>query len=122
MKLILTKMKRFTAILLFALLAIVIAFNFAVAGTVNLAWDHDGAEGYRLYMGESGQPLTQVWQGPEKTTALDLAVGKTYQFAVTAYRGNLESAKSDILQYTVPEPQKVIVVPGKPSAIRIEFQ
>lgn len=110
-------------VLWLAALLIAVAFNFAIAGTtVRLAWDHDGAEGYRLYMGESGQPLTQVWQGPEKTTALDLVEGKTYQFAVTAYRGNLESAKSDILQYTVPEPQKVIVVPGKPAAIRIEFQ
>lgn len=101
---------------------IAVLINIAIAGTVRLAWDHDGAEGYRLYMGESGQPLTKVWQGPEKSTVIDLVEGKTYQFAVTAYSGNLESAQSDILQYTVPEPQKVIVVPGKPSSIRIEFQ
>ena len=108
------------------LLAIMIAllcnWQLAFGASVSLAWDHDGAEGYRLYMSESGQPLTRVWQGPEKTTALDLTEGKTYQFAVTAYSGSQESAQSDILQYTVPPEQKVIIVDGQPTALRIEFR
>ena len=104
------------------MIALLCNWQLAFGASVRLAWDHDGAEGYRLYMSESGQPMVQAWQGVEKSTALDLVEGVTYQFAVTAYTGKLESAQSDILQYTVPGPQQTIVVPGKPSAIRIEFK
>lgn len=103
------------------LVSLAMAAN-AATTTVKLAWDHDGAEGYKLYMAEDGAAATKAWQGPEKTTSVSATVGKTYKFHVTAYNGELESAPSDILQYTVPEPQQTIIVPGKPSALHIEFQ
>lgn len=94
----------------------------SATATVKLVWDHAGAEGYKLYMAEEGAAATKAWQGTEKTASVSATVGKTYRFYVTAYNGALESAPSDILQYTVPEPQQTIIVPGKPTAIRIEFQ
>ena len=45
---------------LFGLLLAVVAYS----ASVKLAWDHDGAEGYRLYLAEMGQQLVMVWQGP----------------------------------------------------------
>ena len=114
----------FTAALIWALAALLGLALAAIAysASVRLAWDHDGAEGYRLYLAEFGQPIIQVWQGPEKTTSIQLAEGVQYWCAVTAYNGTLESAQSDILQFIVPTTQGTIIVPGRPSAIRIEFQ
>ena len=114
----------FTAALIWAiavLLGLALA-AIAYSASVRLAWDHDGAEGYRLYLAEFGQPIIQVWQGPEKTTSIQLAEGVQYWCAVTAYNGAIESEQSDILQFTVPGEQHTIIVPGRPSAIRIEFK
>ena len=64
--------------LLAVLVALVANWSLAFGGTVRLAWDHDGAEGYRLYMAELGQPLAKVWQGSEKSAQVDLVDGKEY--------------------------------------------
>lgn len=115
----------YTAVLVWAIMALLFCLllvTIAYSASVKLAWDHDGAEGYRLYLAEMGQPIIQVWQGPEKTTSIQLAEGVQYWCAVTAYNGAIESEQSDILQFTVPGEQHTIIVPGRPSAIRIEFQ
>lgn len=112
----------YIALTIFAAALVIVCCSIAWGATVRLAWDHDGAEGYRLYLAEFGQPIMQVWQGPEKTTSIQLAEGVQYWCAVTAYNGSLESVQSDILQFTVPGEQHTIIVPGRPSAIRIEFE
>lgn len=90
-------------------------------GSTTFIWDHGGAEGYRLYLSEYGKTRAQVWQGPEKTTTLDLEENKQYWCTVTTYKGDLESEHSEVLVFTVSLPQKTIVIPGKPSSITIKF-
>ena len=63
----------------------------AIADQARLSWDHPGADGYRVY-----QDGAQVADVTEKTAEITLPqAGATY--AVSAYRGGVESAKSDPL-------------------------
>ena len=111
----------YISLIIFSLTLVLILSSLAWSASIRLIWDHEGAEGYRLYLSEFSQPPIQVWQGPERTKDLDLIPGTQYWCYVTAFNGQLESAPSDILQFTVPTEQQTFVVPGRPSAIRIEF-
>lgn len=114
----------YIALAILAAALVIVCCSLAWGETIHLAWDHDGnVDGYRLYMAEQGSPLVTVWQGTEKTSGpISLQDGITYRFAVTAYSETHESTQSDILQYTAAPEQQVIIIPGRPKALRIEFE
>ena len=77
------------------------------APTVTLKWDPSrasGVAGYRLYYGTSSRAYTQELDIGNSTTTLvsNLAEGRTYFFAVTAYNAAAESSPSNEVSYTVP--------------------
>ena len=82
------------------------------APTVTLKWDPSRASdiaGYRLYYGTGSRAYTQKLDIGNSTTTLvsNLAEGRTYFFAVTAYNAAAESSPSNEVSYTVPLPTSV---------------
>lgn len=74
---------------------------------ITLKWDPDpasNAAGYRLYYGTSTGQYTQKLEVGNTTVALvsNLAEGRTYFFAVTAYNRAAESLVSNEVSFTVP--------------------
>jgi hypothetical protein len=78
------------------------------AQSVTLAWDPNpdpAIAGYRLYSGTSSRIYTQQLEVGNTTTTLvsNLADGRTYFFAVTAYStAGAESIPSNEVSYTAP--------------------
>jgi hypothetical protein len=72
------------------------------ASLVRLAWDANGAAGYRVYYGTSSGSYTSVHDvgGMSTATVSDLAVGVTYYFVVTAYNDAGESSPSNEVSFT----------------------
>ena len=77
-------------------------------GQVTLAWDPPSSgptQGYTIYQKQPGTayvPIADVPQSPY--TVAGLAVGQTYDFAVTAYNGSGESALSNEVTTTLSSP------------------
>jgi len=82
----------------------------------SLRWDaSEGADGYKIYMGETTSSMSEVAWSPNETydlTNFSLTPG-VYYFAVTAYSGAGESGISNIVEYTVLGP------PSAPTNLRI---
>lgn len=97
-----------------------LAFS-AFAADVRLGWDPsptDGIENYRLYASTNGIPSTnyiaKIDVGTNLTVRVeDLLPGPRYSFAVTAFKGGVESDWSNILQLEVPQ---------KPDGLRVVVQ
>lgn len=90
----------------------------ALAGTLTLAWEHDGdgVTGYRVY-----QNGTDVAEVTEKTwTTADLTHGQDYCWQVTAYNDQAESLPSNKLCVTYTD-QVVINLPSSPQRLILEF-
>ena len=92
--------------LIFALVIFLISPAQA-APSVTLKWDPSRASdvaGYRLYYGTSSRAYTQKLDIGSNTATLvsNLAEGRTYFFAVTAYNAAAESSPSNEVSYTVP--------------------
>ncbi len=79
----------------------------ALAGEVNLAWDHPGgAEGFRVFMRADGAAYdyaSPAWQGTEKFCTINkLGAGVTYYFVARAFAGKDESGDSNEVSYAIP--------------------
>jgi len=97
--------KRKFILLSVVLTAALMPWSSPVSGAeVTLRWDaSDGASGYVLHYGnQSGTYDALVDVGSQvQHTVVDLAEGKSYYFAVTAYCDNDESGFSDEVMYTI---------------------
>jgi hypothetical protein len=71
------------------------------ASLVRLAWDSNGATGYRVYYGRSSGAYTSILDvgGSSTATITDLSVGVTYFFVVTAYNAAGESSPSNEVSF-----------------------
>ena len=82
----------------------------SMAANVTLAWDANDPkpEGYRMFVRENGASYNYanpIWESDEASettcTLIGLTEGTTYYFVVRAYDGDLESADSEEVSYTV---------------------
>jgi len=100
------------------------------APTVTLKWDPNPGSniaGYRLYYGTSSRAYTQKLDIGNSTTTLvsNLAEGRTYFFAVTAYNAAAESSPSNEVSYTVPlatsvaKPAPMVIAQKAPPPVAI---
>jgi hypothetical protein len=85
------------------------------AQSVSLAWDpasDPGVIGYRVHCGTTSRVYTQQIEVGNTTAVVisNLAEGKTYFFAVTAYnQAYRESSPSNEVRYTVPLPPPIAI-------------
>ena len=125
-------MKSILFTILFTLFIVFFTITAVQAADVTLKWEYgdptssETAEGFRIYMAVSPNDFDYnmiAWQGTGYTTTLSgFTVGTTYQFVCRAYNGNLESANSNIVVYTIPEPSQVVVYPQQPRSLIIQFE
>lgn len=111
-------MKKVLVLLCLILLAVFSFTSSAFSDQVTLAWDPNDPtpEGYRIFDRPEGGAYDYsipAWQGPETTATVEV-LGEAmksmkYYFVVRAYEGNLESADSIEVEYTVDRtpPEKV---------------
>jgi chitinase len=94
----------------------------AEGATVTLAWDPNtepDIAGYKIYYGSPPGTYTNVVNpgNVTNTTITDLEAPFTYAFYATCYNtSGLESEPSNVVQYTVPNPEP----PAPPQNVRIE--
>jgi Divergent InlB B-repeat domain/Fibronectin type III domain len=99
--------RQFKQILILTVTLLVLA-SVAWGAQIKLAWNSNNnpqVTGYKVYCGTtSGKYTTTINVGSRTAyTVSNLAIGKTYFFAVTAYAaGNNESKYSNEIAYTVP--------------------
>jgi hypothetical protein len=89
------------------LLSILVPASAAAVIDVNLEWDPSpGADGYKVFSREEGQPYdygVPDWEGSETTcTIFNLNDNTTYHFVARAYNGQGDSGDSNEATYSPP--------------------
>lgn len=120
-------MKKITLIVLIASILAMTGIMLAHADQVTLAWDAvtPAPDGYRLFVAPENSSFDYskpAWQGAATACTIpNLSAGQTYHFTVRAYKGQIESASSNEVVYTVPLPAEVITYPKQPRTLIIRF-
>lgn len=124
----LTVAKVFTICLGLMLLGSVTASAALLSVPIKLEWDPSPSPdvaGYALYYGEIDGPTTnRVDLGDSaKATLTNLYADVTYQFCVVAYTADgLESAPSNLVEYTPPAISQLKLIKQANGSMRVQFR